>query len=103
MSKGPGVWQRRILSVLDQHQAFFARDLLPLEPTPAQQRSLQRAVCALHDGGKIALARWHGRNPSGGRIVIYRVGILAPPADQIVRLNVAHGQRAQQDEHQYNL
>jgi hypothetical protein len=35
MSRGPGKLQRRILAALERHQAFYARDLLPLEPTRA--------------------------------------------------------------------
>jgi hypothetical protein len=91
MSRGPGVWQRRILSALERHQAFYPRDLLPLDPTRAQQAALQRAVITLHDNAKIAIARWWGRNAAGGRIVVYRYGTLAPPPSEIARI-----------EHQYN-
>jgi hypothetical protein len=88
MSRGYGKLQRKILATLEQHQAFFARDLLPLEPTRAQQQALQRAICTLHDADKIQLARWLAgrRHPSGGLIVIYRQGTLAPPPHEIARL-----------------
>jgi hypothetical protein len=100
MSRGPGVWQRAILVTLEQHRAFFARDLLPLEPTRAQQAALQRAVCTLHDKGKIGIGRWHGHHPAGC-IVIYRLdgepvpasvdhgegqAKLAPRSEEIARL-----------------
>jgi hypothetical protein len=86
MSKGPGRWQREILATLERHQAFFARDLLGIAPTRAQQAALHRAICTLHDNNKIAIARWWGRSPSGGRIVIYRYGSLAPPPNEIARI-----------------
>jgi hypothetical protein len=86
MSRGFGKLQCKILATLEQHPAFFARDLLGLEPTRAQQQALQRAICTLHDANKIAIARWWGRNPAGGRIVIYRYGTLAPPPSAIVRI-----------------
>jgi hypothetical protein len=86
MSRGPGRLQREILATLEKHPAFFARDLLPLEPTRAEQQALQRAICTLHDNGKIAIGRWWGRNPAGGRIVIFRYGTLAPPASEIARI-----------------
>jgi hypothetical protein len=87
MSRGPGKWQRTILAALERHPAFFARDLLPLEPTRAQQAALQRAIVTLHDAQKIAIARWWaGRHSSGGRIVVYRHGTRAPPPSEIARL-----------------
>jgi hypothetical protein len=86
MSRGFGKLQRVIMQALEQHVAFFARDLLPLEPTRAQQQALQRAICTLHDNGKIAIGRWYGRHPSGGHVVIYRYGTLAPPPSAIVRI-----------------
>jgi len=86
MSRGYGKLQRAIMQTLEQHSAFFARDLLPLEPTRAQQAALHRAVVSLHDGGKIGIGRWYGRNPAGGRIVIFRQGTLAPPASEIARI-----------------
>jgi hypothetical protein len=86
MSRGPGRWQREILAALDQHQAFYPRDLLGITSTRAEQAALQRAVCSLHDAGRIAIARWWGRSPAGGRIVVFRYGGLAPPPDKIARL-----------------
>jgi hypothetical protein len=86
--RGPGRWQRQILAVLDQHPAFFARDLLGIAPTRSEQQALQRAICTLHDHGKIGLARWWGRNPAGGRIVVYRSDMLAPPPNEIARLSI---------------
>jgi hypothetical protein len=77
--RGPGRWQRQILAVLEHHRAFFARDLLDIAPTRTEQQALGRAIRELHDKGKIAIARWWGRNPAGGRIVIYRYGTFAPP------------------------
>jgi hypothetical protein len=73
VSRGPGRWQRAILATLERHQAFYPHDLLPLEPTRAQQAALQRAVITLHDKGKIGIGRWLGRNPAGSRLVVFRV------------------------------
>jgi hypothetical protein len=107
MSRGPGRWQRAILATLEQHRAFFSHDLLPLEPTRAQQAALQRAVVTLHDKGKIGIGHWLGHNPAG-RIVVYRLdgepvpasvdhgegqAKLAPRPEEIARLV---------DVHQYN-
>jgi hypothetical protein len=87
MSKiGTGRWQRVILATLEQHRAYFARDLLGLEPTRAEQAALQRAVVTLHDARKIGLARSWGRNAAGGRLVIYRADTLAPPPHEITRV-----------------
>ena len=86
MSRGPGKWQRAILATLEQHQAFYPRDLLPLEPTRAQRAALQRAVTTLHDNAKIAIARWWVRNAAGSRIVVFRYGTLAPPPSEIARI-----------------
>jgi hypothetical protein len=86
MSRGPGRLQREILAALEKHPAFFARDLLGIAPTRAQQAALHRAIITLHDNGKIAIARWWGRNPAGGRIVIFRQGTLAPPPSEIARI-----------------
>jgi hypothetical protein len=73
MSRGPGRWQREILTTLERYQAFYARDLLGIEPSRSEQAALQRAIVTLHDAHKIAIARWHGRNAAGGRLVIYRI------------------------------
>jgi hypothetical protein len=97
MSRGFGRWQREILATLECHRAFFARDLLPLEPTRAEQAALGRAIRELHDHHKIAIARWWGRNPAGGRIVIYRAGTRAPPPHEIARLAF------DKNVHQYNV
>jgi hypothetical protein len=86
MSRGPGRWQRQILAVLERHQAFFPNDLLPLESTRAEQAALHRAVSTPHATHRIAVARWLGHHPSGAKLVIFRYGTLAPPPDQIARI-----------------
>jgi hypothetical protein len=86
VSRGPGRWQREILATLERYQAFFPNDLLGLEPTRAEQAALHRAVGTLQATRQIAVARWLGRHHSGGKLVIFRYGTLAPPPDQIARI-----------------
>lgn len=88
MSRGPGKWQRQILAVLEQHQAFFPNDLLGLEPSRSDQSALGRAVRELHDARKIGLARWLGRNPAGSKLVIFRADEFAPHPSKIARIGV---------------
>jgi hypothetical protein len=86
MSRGPGRWQSKILATLERHSAFYERDLLGIKPSRSEQSALGRAIRELHDAHKIGLARWWGRNPAGGRLVIYRVDTLAPHPSKIARL-----------------
>ena len=76
----------RLAELLDQHPGFFARDLLPSEPTHAQRVALHRAMCTLQAQREIAVARWLGRHPSGGKLVIFRYGERAPHPNAIARI-----------------
>jgi hypothetical protein len=87
---GTGCWQRQILTLLEEHVAFFPIDLLGLRSTPSERAALRRAVRELHAARKIGLARWCGRHPSGGRTVVFRAETLAPHPSEIVRLDVKH-------------
>jgi hypothetical protein len=73
MSRGPGKLQRQILTLLEQHPAFYERDLLGLAPSRSEQSALGRAIRELYDAGKIGIARCLGRNAAGARIVIFRI------------------------------
>jgi hypothetical protein len=87
VSRGYGKLQRRILKLLEQHPGFWARDLLPSEPTRSQRSALSRALASLHDDGKIKIAAWlAGRHPSAGKSIVYRVDGVPPRATEIPRL-----------------
>jgi hypothetical protein len=64
MSRGPGLWQRGIMAVLDRHPAAYLMDLLPRPRTRAQVVALNRAARQLADGGSCRPPR----NPTTSRM-----------------------------------
>jgi len=57
MSRGPGIWQRLILSALEISPYFYLYDLLPDSATPSQRSALRRALRELYDARKV---EWYG-------------------------------------------
>lgn len=74
MSKGPGKWQRLILRALAEHGAFYARRLLPEQPTAAQRAALSRAMRCLEREQRIEVDRYQCWSGADGRCVIRSPG-----------------------------
>lgn len=98
MSRGPGKWQRLILSGLEKFPAFNLRDLLPENATPAQISALCRACRQLEIAGRINVIKWRSPGGSGflkcgGRywLTVTRLDVTAKQIDrsEIWRLKVA--------------
>ena len=53
MSRGPGRWQRLIVSEVEKGEWVYLVDLLPAGYTVSQYNALQRAARTLADAGKI--------------------------------------------------
>jgi hypothetical protein len=75
MSRGYGIWQRRILTVLEIKPVFYLRHMLPLHPTRAQQVALLRAAHTLETYGKITLTHWVAGHRDQGHIMVARPGV----------------------------
>ncbi len=81
MSRGPGIWQRRILAVLEVKPVFYLRHLLPSqrlcgqEPTRAQKIALVRAANTLEAHGRLMLTRWASGDREIGHIMVSRPGV----------------------------
>jgi len=58
MSKGPGKWERLILSELAIRDRFNLQELLGLTFTKAQYNALHRAALKLEGAGKIKVHRF---------------------------------------------
>ena len=108
MSRGPGKWQRLILSALNEFPAFNLRDLLPEQATAAQISALCRACRQLEVAGQINVIKW--RSPGGvaflrcgGRywLTVTRLDVTAKQIDrsEIWRLKVALQEIFPQGEH----
>jgi hypothetical protein len=74
MSRGPGVWQRRILAVLAERPAFYLRHLLPEHPSRAQHVALLRAAHALEAQGHLTLTCWVPGGRPRGHVMVTRPG-----------------------------
>lgn len=81
MSKGPGVWQRRLLAELEQHNAVILTDLLPRSYQRAQYVALHRAASVLHQKGQVEIINGQRR----GRVWVCRAGYSCN-FDQVPRL-----------------
>lgn len=79
MSRGPGKWQRLILSELAGREAFFLRELREPKRGKAQYNALLRAMQELEAAGKINVTRY----AYGGRYktVVHRVFTTFTPED----------------------
>ena len=97
MSRGPGKWQRLIMSALNKFPAFNLRDLLPEQATAAQISALCRACRQLEVAGQINVIKWWS---PGGRILncggrywltVTRLGVTSKHVDRAAlgRLSVA--------------
>jgi hypothetical protein len=84
MSKGPGIWQRHILAVLDKHPAVHLADLLERPYTRARYVALHRAAYVLADQGKIEI--WNGQ--LRGMIWISRPGYESNARPPRINLSV---------------
>lgn len=80
MSKGPGKWQRLILSELVIRDRFNLRELLRPAFTKAQYNALHRAMLELEDAGKINVHRF--AFGGGGKIYVHRFGITITVEDR---------------------
>ena len=60
MSRGPGVWQRKILDALATHEYVFLWDILPQYPTRGQRFACRRAALRLADRGLVTLESMSG-------------------------------------------
>jgi hypothetical protein len=87
MSRGPGIWQRRILAVLERQPAVFLLELLPRPYTRAQHVALNRAAWKLFEQGRIDMMQAGRRCSERGRWFV-RPGYECN-RDQVPRLNVA--------------
>lgn len=72
MSRGPGRWQRIILDLLEDREAFplsktVAHEVLKKPLTDAEYSALQRAAHLLRDGGRLQLALAWGKTYDGKR------------------------------------
>jgi hypothetical protein len=73
MSRGPGIWQRRILSTIEDYPAFYLMDLLPKEHTRSQVVALNRPARQLVRAYKIDIHVWMCRHSKGGFITVTRL------------------------------
>jgi hypothetical protein len=89
MSRGPGLWQRQILSALERYPAFYLMDLLPEEHTRSQVVALNRAARQLASAYKIGMIRWMGKVGYSGFITVVRPGYPSPNRKDVPRINVA--------------
>jgi hypothetical protein len=55
MSRGPGIWQRAIMTALQTRDVIYLRDVLPSPYTTAQRLACVRAAHQLAHGRKINL------------------------------------------------
>jgi hypothetical protein len=55
MSRGPGVWQRKILAALATQKYVFLWDILPRSPTRGQRFACRRAAQRLANRGLVIL------------------------------------------------
>jgi hypothetical protein len=90
MSRGPGIWQRRILDTLEKYPAFYLMDLLPKDHTRSQVVALNRAARQLASNYKIETLSWWTRFGKGGFITVLRPGYSKPTVKDIPRVSVAH-------------
>ena len=58
MSRGPGKWQREILSAVTKHGAVWLKSLLPVTVTRSDHVALLRAANRLNEAGQISLHHW---------------------------------------------
>jgi hypothetical protein len=86
MSRGPGRWQRRILTALALKPAFYLRHLLPDRPTRAQQVALLRAAYRLQAQGRVVLTTWVSRPRDRGAVMVTKPGVSADSARMDRRL-----------------
>lgn len=72
MSRGPGIWQRRILAILEVKPVFYLRHVLPDRPTRAPQVALLRAAHRLEAQGRVLLVTWVRRPREQGAVMVAR-------------------------------
>jgi hypothetical protein len=58
MSRGPGKWQREILSAVTKHGAVWIKSLLPVTGCRSDHVALLRAANRLNESGQIDLTHW---------------------------------------------
>jgi hypothetical protein len=79
MSRGPGKWERAILTELASRENFWLRTLLPRDCTKAEYNALLRAALKLEAEGKIAVDRWaFASEPGIGKTAVRRIGTSRP-------------------------
>jgi hypothetical protein len=85
MSKGPGKWQRMILSGLAIRDRFTIQELLGRTFTKAEYNALHRAMVELEDAGRIKVHRF--ALGSGGRAWICRFGTRPTIEDRYLNVS----------------
>ena len=87
MSRGPGLWQRVVLEMLERTPAVYVQDLLPVGYSRAQYSALLRAVSRLEELGRIEVTRYRCWAASYGCVVVGRIGANVQ-RDKVSRLSV---------------
>lgn len=83
MSKGPGKWQRLILSELAIRDRFNLRELLEPTFTKAEYNALHRAMIELEDAGRIKVYRFgFGVGRGRAKIYVHRFGTTITVEDR---------------------
>jgi hypothetical protein len=91
MSRGPGVWQRKILEALKTDDVMYLRDVLPSGYTTSQRLACLRAAHRLADMRRISLSTlwWVGNKDTSGLAIIARPHIRIH-YDVAMRLSLKH-------------
>ena len=61
MSRGPGVWQRKILEALEKHEIILTDDILPTSYTYTQRSACARAISVLADSRRVSVSYSQGK------------------------------------------
>lgn len=63
MSRGPGIWQRGILTALEHYPYLYVRDLLPDHARKSDRNAIERAAWTLQSAGRIELLEFAFGHP----------------------------------------
>jgi hypothetical protein len=84
MSKGPGIWERMLLAVLEKYSSAILTDLLPRPYSRSQYVALHRAAYNLERKGMVDI--YHPQ--LGSHFWIAKPGYECERRDQVPRLSV---------------
>jgi len=90
MSRGPGKWQRVVLSAIEAAPAVYLRHLLPDAAPRSAYVALQRGVATLRESGHVGTTLLDNWRRADGRLVVHRVGLRVTRARGSRELCVFH-------------